>query len=146
MKGVSIALRIAKQIKIMDARTDIEERILPLKLMIEEEEITVVALYDANNNTGCHLIEMENIHEDMEPHNGLIVGGDFNTITNKVSDQKDYRGEHTRTKATKKLIEWKTTKKLNDVFRIKKPKKNEPTYIPDTVTNRKVYTRHATYK
>ena len=43
------------------------------------------------SNTDCHLIEIENILEDMEAHNGLIVGGDFNTITNKVSDQKDYR-------------------------------------------------------
>ena len=57
MKGVSIA----KHIKIMDARTDNEERIIALKLMIKEEEITVVAFYDANNNTDCHLIEIENI-------------------------------------------------------------------------------------
>ena len=38
MKGVSIALRIAKKIKIMDAKTYIEERVIALKLMIEEEE------------------------------------------------------------------------------------------------------------
>ena len=38
MKGVSIALRIAKNIKIMDAKTDDEERVIALKLMIEEEE------------------------------------------------------------------------------------------------------------
>ena len=91
MKRICFALRIATQIKIMDARTDTDGRMIALKLMIEEEEITVVALYNANNNTVCHLIEIENIFEDMEAHNSLIVGGDFNTITNKVSDQKDYR-------------------------------------------------------
>ena len=47
-------------------------------------------LYDKNTNTDCHLIEIENILEDMEAHNGLIVGGDFNTITKKVLGQKDY--------------------------------------------------------
>ena len=96
----------------MDARTDAEERIIALKLMIEEHEITTNDANDANNNTECHLIEIEHILED----NGLIVGCDFNTITNKVLDQKDYIGEHTRTKATKKLREWETTKKLNDFF------------------------------
>ena len=53
----------------------------------------------------------------MEPHNGILVGGDLNTITNKDSDQKDYKGEHIRKKATKQLREWETKKKLNYVFR-----------------------------
>ena len=101
----------------------------------------MVALYDTNTNTDCHLVEIEKILEDMEAHNGLIVGGDFNTITDKDWDQKEYKGENTRTKATKKLREWETTKKLNDIFRIKNRRKNEPTYIPDTITNRKIYTK-----
>ena len=102
-------------------------------------ELTVVALYDANTNTDCHLMEIEGVLEDINANNGIIVGGDFNTITNKQLDQKEYKGEHSRTKATKKLIEWETTKKLNDIFRLKNPKKNEATYMPDTEHNRKVY-------
>ena len=77
----------------------------------------------------------------MESNNGIIIGGDFNTITDKNLDQKDYRGEHMRTKATKKLQEWEESKKLNDVFRLKNPKKNEATYLPDTEHNRKIYKR-----
>ena len=87
----------------MDAKTETEERAIALKLMIEEEEITVVALYDTNTNTDCLLVEIENILEDMEAHNGLNVGGDFNTITNKDWDQKKYKGEHTRTKETMRM-------------------------------------------
>ena len=122
----------------MHAKTDKEERVSALKLMVVEEELTVVALYDTNNNTDCHLVEIESILEDIEAHNGIIVGGDFNTITDKDWDQKEYKGEHTRTKATKKLREWETTKKLNDVFRLKNHKKNKPTYIPDTEPKRKI--------
>ena len=72
--------------------------------MIIEEELTVVAFYDANTNTDCHLVEIERILEDIGANNGMIVGGDFNTITDKSWDQKEYTGEHTRSKATKKLI------------------------------------------
>ena len=46
-----------------------------------------------------------------------------------------------QTKATKKLQEWKETKKLNYFFRLKNPMKNEATYIPDTEHNRKIYKR-----
>ena len=67
----------------MDARTDKEERRIALKILINEEELTVVALYDANTNTDCHLTELERILQDIEANNGIIVGGDFNTITNK---------------------------------------------------------------
>ena len=62
----------------MDARTDKEERIIALKLMINEEELTVVALYDANTNTDCHLVEIERILEDIEANNGIIVGLQYN--------------------------------------------------------------------
>ena len=44
-----------------------------------------------------------------------------------------------RTKVTKK--EWERTKKLNDIYRLKKPNKNEATYMPYTEQNRKVYKR-----
>ena len=111
MKGVSIALKITKDIKIMDTKTDKEERIIALKILINQEELTIVALYDANTNTDCHLTDIEKILEDMEANNGIIIGGDFKTITDKKLDQKDYRGEHISTKATKKLMEWETTKK-----------------------------------
>ena len=83
MKGVSIALKINKEIKIMDAKTDNEERIIALKIMVNDEELTVVTLYDTNTNNDCHLIEIEKILEDMESNNGIIIGGDFNTITDK---------------------------------------------------------------
>ena len=122
MKGVLIALKISKNNKVMDAKTDKEERIIALKLMVNEEELTVVALYDTNTNTDCHLVEIERILEDIETNNGIIVGVDYNTITDKSCDQKEYTEEHTRTKATNELIEWETTKKLNDLFRIKKSK------------------------
>ena len=84
----------------MDAKTDKEERIIALKLMINEEKLTVVALYDTNTNTDCHLVEIERILEDIEANNGIIIGGDFNTITDKSCDQKEYTGEHIRTKAS----------------------------------------------
>ena len=83
MKGVSIALKITKDIKIMDAKTDKEERIIALKILINEEELTIVALYIANTNTDCHLTDIEKILEDMEANNRIIIGGDFNTITDK---------------------------------------------------------------
>ena len=83
MKGVSIALEITKDIKVMDASTDKEERIIALTL-------TVVALYDANTNTDCHLVEIERILEDIEANNGIIVGRDFNTLTNEQWGQKEY--------------------------------------------------------
>ena len=57
----------------------------------------------------------------------------------KKNDQKGYEGNHIRTKATKKILEWEETKKLNDVFRLNNPTKNEATYIPDTEVNRKIY-------
>ena len=91
MKGVSVALKITTNIKVMDARTDKEERIMALKLMINEKEITVVALYDANTNTDCHLVEIERILENIEANNGIIVGGDFNTITDKSCEPRQQR-------------------------------------------------------
>ena len=130
MKGVSIALKINKELKIMDAKKDNDDRIIALKIMVNEEELTVVTLYDANTNNDCHLTEVEKTLEDMESNNGIIIGGDFNTITDKIKDQKGYTGNHMRTKATKKLLEWEETKKLNDVFRLNNPIKNEETYIP----------------
>ena len=60
----------------MDAKTDKEERIIALKLMINEEKLTVVALYDTNTNTDCHLVETERILEDIEANIGMIIGGD----------------------------------------------------------------------
>ena len=89
-----------------------------------------------NKKKGVSIVEIERMLEDIEANNGIIVGGDFNTTTNKQWDQKEYTGEHSRTKATQKLIEWETTKKLNDIFRLKNPKKNEATYMPDTEQNR----------
>ena len=41
------------------------------------------SIYDANTNTDCHLMEIEKILEDMESNNRIIIGGDFNTITDK---------------------------------------------------------------
>ena len=73
MKGVSIALKYQ----------DKEERVIALKLMVGEEELTVVALYDTNNNTDCYLVEIESILDDIDANNGIMVGGDFNTITDK---------------------------------------------------------------
>ena len=70
----------------MDTKTDKEERVIALKLMVGEEELTVVAPYDTNTNTDCHLVEI-----GMEGHNGIMVGGDFITITDKDWDQKEYK-------------------------------------------------------
>ena len=47
----------------MDAKTDKELRVIAL----DEEELIVVVLYDTNTNTDCHLVEIENILEDIEP-------------------------------------------------------------------------------
>ena len=83
----------------MDARTDKEERRIALKILINEEELTVVALYDANTNTDCHLTELERILQDIEANNGIIVGGDFNTITiikttkDNIAEQRHQRND-----------------------------------------------------
>ena len=72
----------------MDAKTDNEERVIALKLMVGEEELAMVALYDKNKNTDCHLVEIERILEDIKANNRVRVGGNFNTITDKDWDQK----------------------------------------------------------
>ena len=51
--------KITKDIKIMDDKTDKEESIIALKILINKEELTVVPLYDANTNTDCHLTELD---------------------------------------------------------------------------------------
>ena len=61
--------------------------------------------------------------EGLEKYNGLISGRGFNTITNNILDQKEYRGEHSRTQATRKLRECESSKKPNYVFHLKSNKK-----------------------
>ena len=70
--------------------------------------------------------------EDMELHNCLIVGGDFNTINHSRVEHRQHENLNR---------EWERTKKLKNYFRIKHRNKNEVTYIPETVANRKVYTK-----
>ena len=55
--------------------------------MVEEEDVMVVAFYDTHTNTDTLLTTVENLLDDMEARNGIIVRGDFNTITNPLLDQ-----------------------------------------------------------
>ena len=50
-----------------------------------------MSFYDTNTNTDSQLTEIETILEDMEVRNGIIVGGDFNTITNPTLEQKGHQ-------------------------------------------------------
>ena len=78
--GVAIALRIAKDMKILSITKDDDDRILLIKLMIEEEIITVVAFYDTNVNTSQYLEKIDSLLEQQNITNGYIIGGDFNVI------------------------------------------------------------------
>ena len=128
-KGVLIALRIAKDIKIIEVDRDEDDRILIVKTLIEGEEITAAALYDTNLNSAIFLEKLEGKLDAMNSTNGCILGGDYNTITNVYTDQRGYNGEHARTFATAKLREWETSNKFMDPMRYKEKNKVIITYI-----------------
>ena len=136
-KGVLVALRIAKDIKIIEVDRDEDDRILIVKTLIEGEEITGAAIYDTNLNSAIFLEKLEEKLEAMNSTNGCILGGDYNTITNVNTDQRGYNGEHARTFATAKLREWETSNKFMDPLRYKEKNKVFITYVPDSEKNRK---------
>ena len=72
----------------------------------------------------------------MNIKHAAILGGDFDTITNKNIDQRGYLGEQMRTKAVEKLKEWNESGFLKDAYRSTNKKGKENTYILDTEKNR----------
>ena len=55
----NVALRIAKDIKIIEVDRDEDDRILIVKTLIEGEEITAAAIYDTNLNSPKFLEKLE---------------------------------------------------------------------------------------
>ena len=131
-KGVLIALRIAKDIKIIEVDRDEDDRILIVKTLIEGEEITAAAIYDTNLNSAIFWQKLEEKLEAMNSTNGCILGGDYNTITNIDTDQRGYNGEHARTFASAKLREWETSNKFMDPLRYLDKDSVIITYVPDS--------------
>ena len=72
----------------------------------------------------------------MNIKHAAIIGGDFNTITDKNLDQRGYQGEHMRTKAVEKSKEWNESGFLKEAYRSTNKKGREIIYMLDTEKNR----------
>ena len=135
--GVAIAFRIAKDMKVLNVVNDEEDRILLLKLMIEEEIITVVSFYDTNVNTALYLEKIDNMLEHNDITNGYIIGGDFNVILDKEFDQKGFGGkQHSRTTAKKYIDTGIDNGFYQDIYRQFNKEGKAVTYVPDTIHDR----------
>ena len=120
--GVAICLRIAKEIKVLSIKKDGNDRVLILKLMIEEEIISVISFYDSNNDTAEHMAWIDEALMEEGINQGIILGGDLNTFTNTNLDQKGFNGkEHYRRKAARLLANWEDNNRLNDIYRRQNP-------------------------
>ena len=74
--GVAICLRIAKEIKVLSIKKDKNDRVIILKLMIEEEIITVVSFYDSNTNSNEFMEWIDSALAEENISQGIIIGGD----------------------------------------------------------------------
>ena len=88
--GVAICLRIAKDIKVLSVKKDNNDRIIILKLMVGEETITVGSFYDSNMNSSEYMEWIDSALEEENINQGMIIGGDMNTITDPLADQKGF--------------------------------------------------------
>ena len=105
-KGVLIATKIKANIQVIDIRKDEDDRVLILKTVIGNETITLGCLYDDNRNNTNALQKVDEFLTSMDVKHGLIIGGDYNVITNRELDQIGYENQHLRTKAVKYLADW----------------------------------------
>ena len=135
--GVAIALRIAKDMKILNIDKDEDDRILVIKLMIDEEIITVVAFYDTNLNTSLFLEKIDNILEHGNITDGYIIGGDINVILDKDKDQKGFGDKHHHRTNAKRYIDLNIENgTYKDIYRSLNKVGKAITYVPDTVNDR----------
>ena len=86
----------------MDTQNDEEDCILILKTMKENETLTEGSTYDDNRNTDSTLKKVERLLNKMDSRQGVILGGNFNVITDVNLDQFGYV---------------KNTLRLTDVYR-----------------------------
>ena len=135
--GVAVALRIAKDMKILSIANDDDDRVLLIKLMIEEETITVVAFYDTNVNTSQYLEKIDNILEHQNITSGYIIGGDFNVILDKDKDQKGFGDRvHARTAAKRHIDQNIENGFYQDIYRKLNAKGRAISYVPDSIHER----------
>ena len=86
----------------MDKQNDEEDCILILKTLKENETLTESSTYDDNRNTDSTLKKVERLLNKMDSRQGVILGGNFNVITDVNLDQFGYV---------------KNTLRLTDVYR-----------------------------
>ena len=119
--GVAVCLRIAKEIKVLSIKKDRNDRVIILKLMVEEEIIAVVSFYDSNTNSSEYMEWIDSALAEENISQGIIIGGDMNTITDPQLDQKGFIiRPHARTHASRHLLNWQTSHKFIDIYRKKK--------------------------
>ena len=135
--GVAICLRIAKDIKVLSVKKDDNDRVIILKLMVEEEIIAVVSFYDSNTNSSEYMEWIDSALAEENISQGIIIGGDMNTITDPQLDQKGFIiRPHARTHASRHLLNWQTSNKFIDIYRKKNPGGRAITYVPDACNER----------
>ena len=135
--GVAICLRLAKQIKVLNIRKDNNDRAIILKVMVDEEILTLVSFYDCNDHSIEHLEWVDNTINEENITQGIIIGGDVNTIKDTKLDQRGFNNRpHARVAANRLLTNWHSTGKYVDIYRKIKPEGRDITYIPDTCQDR----------
>ena len=135
--GVAIALRIAKDMKVLGIDCDDDDRILLIKLMIDEEIITVISFYDTNFNTTTYLEKIDNMLEHNNISNGYIIGGDMNVILDKDKDQRGFGDkQHCRTNAKRYIDTNIENGVYKDIYRSLNESGKAITYVPDTIQER----------
>ena len=135
--GVAIALRIAKDMKVLGIDCDEENRILLIKLMIDEEIITVISFYDTNFNTTTHLEKIDNMLAHNNITNGYIIGGDMNVILDKDKDQRGFGDkQYFRTNAKRYIDSNIENGVYKDIYRSLNQGGKAVTYVPDTIQER----------
>ena len=77
-KGVLIAVKMRANIQIVNMIKDDEDRILLLKIVKDNETITVGSIYDDNRNTTRVLTKLEELLDKIDAKQGVIIGGDYN--------------------------------------------------------------------
>ena len=79
--------------KVLSIKKDDQDRVIILKLMTEEEIITVVCFYDSNDNTSEHMDWIDSALAEENINQGIIIGGDMNTIIDPIRDQKGFNNK-----------------------------------------------------
>ena len=96
-----IAVKICANIQIIYTVKYDEDRIILMKVVKDNETITVGCIYDDNRNTTRTLVKLEELLDKIDGRQGQLIGGDYNVIVNPLQDQHGYDTPHLRTKAVK---------------------------------------------